>query len=334
MKPQDQLQVLRNVEEIDHFADRLESVGKSPLRATGIDILQINVGKQCNMSCKHCHVEAGPSRTESMSKEVFEKCLAIIKERSEISTIDITGGAPEMNPHLPWFIKEVAPLHRRLIVRTNLIILLDPQYSHFVDLYADNSVEIVASLPDYKKDKTDRQRGTESFENSLAALSLLNKRGYGHPGSNLILNFVHNPVGAFLSGSQSALEFEYKKVFKDQHGILFNNLFCLNNCPIGRYLDFLIKTDNLNDYLSDLANAFNPAAANNVMCRSTLSVGWDGKLYDCDFNQMLELTINHGTPSHIDQFDLEKINNREIIIHNHCYSCTAGSGSSCQGSLD
>ncbi len=334
MKPSEQIKSLGKVDDLDEFAEKLKSSGNFPLRAVGIDILQINVGKQCNMSCKHCHVEAGPNRTEVMSQEILAKCLFIAKNRPEISTIDITGGAPEMNPHLRWFLHEVALLKRRLIVRSNLTILLENEYKDFIDIYARNKVEIVASIPDYKKEKSDRQRGEKSFEKSIAIIKLLNKKGYGKAGTGLILDFVHNPVGAYLAGTQGALEFEYKKRLMKDYGIEFNNLFCLNNCPVGRYLEFLIRTDNLDDYMTELNNAFNPSAAQNVMCRSTLSIGWDGKLYDCDFNQMLELTVNHGTPAHIDEFDIEKLSNREIVINNHCYSCTAGAGSSCQGSLD
>ncbi len=239
-----------------------------------------------------------------------------------------------MNPHLEWFIKETLPLKRRLIVRSNLIILTEEPYSHFIDVYTDNRVELVASLPDYRMSKSDKQRGVDSFNKAIQIIKLLNNKGYGIPGSNLILNLVHNPVGAYLPGSQNALEFEYKRVLESEYGIKFNTLFCLSNCPVGRYLEFLLRTDNFDDYMTLLVQAFNPIAANNVMCRTTLSVGWDGILYDCDFNQMLELPVNHGVPNHIDNFDMEKLRNREIVINNHCYACTAGAGSSCQGSLE
>lgn len=333
MNPAEQIKVLTNANEVTRFSEKLKTSNVYPLRSTMIDILQVNVGKRCNMSCKHCHVEAGPSRTEVMSKHIFEKCLEILKN-SDISTIDITGGAPEMNPHLEWFIKETLPLKRRLIVRSNLIILTEEPYSYFIDVYTDNRVELVASLPDYRMSKSDKQRGVDSFNKAIQIIKALNKKGYGIPGSNLILNLVHNPVGAYLPGSQNALEFEYKRVLEGEYGIKFNTLFCLSNCPVGRYLEFLLRTDNFDDYMSLLVQAFNPVAANNVMCRTTLSVGWDGALYDCDFNQMLELTVNHGVPNHIDNFDMEKLRNREIVINNHCYACTAGAGSSCQGSLE
>lgn len=333
MKPDEQIEILEGYKEGKKFSEKLKTSNSYPLYSTDIEILQINVGKQCNMSCKHCHVEAGPARTEVMPKSIFEKCLEIIKN-SDIPTIDITGGAPEMNPHLDWFITETAKLKRRLIVRSNLIILLDGNYKHFIKVYTDNKIELVASLPDYRMSKSDKQRGVESFNKTIQVIRDLNERGYGIPGSGLFLNLVHNPVGAYLPGSQSALEFEYKRVLESEYGIKFNTLFCLSNCPVGRYLEFLLRTDNFDDYMSLLVQAFNPVAANNVMCRITLSVGWDGTLYDCDFNQMLELTVNHGVPSHIDHFDMERLRNREIVINNHCFACTAGAGSSCQGSIE
>ena len=333
MEPVKQIEVLEGLTDADTFYSKLKTTDLYPLRANGIQILQINVGKRCNMSCKHCHVEAGPERTEVMPEGIFKKCFEII-ENSDIGTIDITGGSPEMNPDLEWFIKSIAKLNRRLIVRSNLIILLDENYSHFKDLYAEQGVEIEASLPDYRIEKSDRQRGKDSFIKAIEVITKLNEKGYGIPGSGLTLNLVHNPVGAYLPGPQNALEYEYKRVLEFEYGIKFNGLFCLSNCPVGRYLEFLLRTDNFEDYMSLLIQAFNPAAANNVMCRTTLSVGWDGTLYDCDFNQMLDLKVNHGVPTHIDDFDMEKLRIREIVINNHCYACTAGAGSSCQGSLD
>ncbi len=333
MEPVKQVQVLEDIHEVTRFSDTLKTSNVFPLCSTNIEILQINVGKRCNMACKHCHVEAGPARTEIMPKVIFEKCLEILRN-SDIHTIDITGGAPEMNPHLEWFIGEVQKLNGRLIVRSNLLILLEEEYRHFIDIYTDNQVEIVASLPDYRMSKSNKQRGVESFNKSIQVIRTLNKKGYGMAASGLLLNLVHNPVGAYLPGLQNALEFEYKRVLENDYGIKFNTLFCLSNCPIGRYLEFLLSTENFEDYMSLLVQAYNPAAANNVMCRTTLSVGWDGTLYDCDFNQMLELPVNHGVPSHIDQFEMEKLRNREIVINNHCYACTAGAGSSCRGSLE
>jgi radical SAM/Cys-rich protein len=268
-----------------------------------------------------------------MDRSVFEKCLHVLSEYP-IGTIDITGGAPEMNPHLPWFISQAAKLGRRLLVRSNLLILLEPEYRHFLDLYARHKVEVVSSLPDYNGPRTDRQRGAKVFERVVAVIRMLNAMGYGGPESGLILDLVHNPVGAYLPGSQEALTLEYKTHLAKEHGVTFNRLFCLTNCPVGRYLEYLVRSENYDDYMTELVNAFNLSALDSVMCRSTLSVGWDGKLYDCDFNQMLALPVNHGAPEHIDIFDFDQLKTRQIVVANHCYACTAGAGSSCQGTLE
>ncbi len=305
----------------------------SPLCADTIDILQINVGKRCNLSCKHCHVEAGPHRSEVMGRQVFEKCLQVLHDHP-IGTIDITGGAPEMNPELPWFIREAAELKRRLMVRSNLVILLEKPYEHLIDLYADNKVEIIASLPDYHEERVNRQRGEGVFKRILEVMRLLNERGYGKPGSGLILDLVYNPVGTYLPGAQQALEHEYKTRLENEYGVVFNTLYCLVNSPVGRYLDYLIRSENFEDYMHTLNTTFNPSAIHCLMCRNTLSVGWDGHLYDCDFNQMLGLTVECPSAKHINKFDFEELKNRKIVIGNHCFSCTAGAGSSCQGALE
>ena len=329
MDPAKQCAYLARVPGDVSFEKRLQK----PLYADNIQILQLNVGRRCNLACKHCHVEAGPHRREMMGRPVFEKTLDILSQFS-IDTIDITGGAPEMNLHLQWFIEAAAKLERRLMVRSNLSILLDPKYRHFIDVYADNRVEVVTSLPDYQSQRTDRQRGRGVFDSIVKAMQILNRKGYGQPGSNLILNLVYNPVGAYLPGSQEALTHEYKQRLADNHGIVFNQLYCLSNCPVGRYLEYLIRSENYEDYMTELINAFNWSALEGVMCRNTLSVAWDGGLYDCDFNQMLALPVNHGAPAHIDIFDFEKLSQRQIVTANHCYACTAGAGSSCQGALD
>ncbi len=330
MEQQKQLQTLRDIGPNPSFADKIEQIGRSPLTSTGVDILQINVGKVCNLRCRHCHVEAGPDRREVMSREVLQACLEIFGA-SAIPTVDITGGAPEMNPHLSWFIEEVGPFERRLIVRTNLLILLDEKYEHLIDVYVNNRVEVVASLPHYRQDRTDKQRGEGAFRGIVEMIKVLNRKGYGQEDSGLILDIVHNPVGAYLPGSQEALEHEYRRRLGQEYGVVFNNLFCITNVPVGRYLEYLLKTGNFEDYMSEMVNAFNPAAVDRVMCKTTVSVGWDGALYDCDFNQMLALPVNHGAPDHIDDFDLDRLRNRQIVIANHCYGCTAGCGSSCQG---
>ena len=329
MEPTKQLDHLSHVPGDISFGEKI----KDPLFAEEINILQLNVGRKCNLMCKHCHVEAGPHRHELMDRPVFEKCLDILTKHP-IETIDITGGAPEMNPHLDWFIGEVAKLDRRLLVRSNLLIMLDEQYRHFLDVYTDNRVEVVTSLPDYQLDRTNRQRGEGVFEGVIEVMQDLNHRGYGQPGSGLILDLVYNPVGAYLPGSQEALAHEYKKRLFNEFGVVFNQLFCLTNCPVGRYLEYLIRSENYDDYMTELINAFNWSAVGSVMCRTTLSVAWDGRLYDCDFNQMLAMPVNHGAPAHIDVFNFDQLKSRQIVIANHCYACTAGAGSSCQGTLE
>lgn len=326
----EQLRILGQFGERPSFAGKIREIQKFPLTAKGIDILQINLGRRCNLSCRHCHVTAGPNRTEIMTRPVLTKCLEVLRS-FPISTIDITGGSPEMNPHLEWFIREAALLKRRLIVRSNLTLLLDAPYRHLMDVFVHNKVEIVTSLPDALAAKSDRQRGAGVFQKIIDSLRELNLRGYGMAESGLCIDIVHNPVGAYLPGSQAALEREYRVRLLAEYGVHFNRLFCITNLPVGRYLDYLIESGNFEDYLFTLRHSFNPAAVENVMCLTTLSVGWDGSLYDCDFNQMLGLTVNHGAPKNIMAFDIEKLKNREIVINNHCYGCVAGCGSSCQG---
>jgi radical SAM/Cys-rich protein len=314
------------------FSKQINDHNWLPLKSRKIEIFQMNVGKLCNMTCSHCHVEAGPDRTENMTKETFETCLELIRN-SDVQTIDLTGGAPEMNPNLLWFIPELFKLNKRVIVRSNLTILMVPKYSIYLDVFKDNNVEVVASLPCYLEDNTDTQRGKNVFKKSIKALQELNKRGYGKIGTKRVLNLVHNPVGTHLPPDQNKLEKDYKAILKTEYDVDFNSLFCITNMPIKRYLEFLIKEEKLDDYMSTLVAAFNPAAIENVMCRNTISIGYDGKLYDCDFNQMLELPLKNAYPKHVNKFDYNLLDNREIIVRNHCYGCTAGAGSSCQGEL-
>ncbi len=330
MEPRDQLSAL-DKSCLQNFIDRLAAEGQYPMQAAGVDVLQMNICRKCNLFCKHCHVEAGPHRTEMMSQAIMAKCLDILRENT-ISTIDITGGAPEINPHLEWFLDNAAPLKRRLIVRSNLTLLLDDTYRHLVDVYVRNKVEIVTSLPHYKEDGTDKQRGKCAFTAIIEVIKKLNDRGYGKENSGLVLNLVHNPTGFYLPGSQSALAHEYKSRLFEDHGVFFNDLFCITNMPVGRYLEHLQKNDNLSDYMAELSAAFNPSAVENVMCKNTISVSYDGQLYDCDFNQMLGLPIEVNP--HVNEFDIETIRRRKIVLANHCYGCTAGSGSSCQGTTE
>ena len=267
-----------------------------------------------------------------MSRDTMERCLEVLK-RDAIATIDITGGSPELHPHLAWFIEACASFKRRVLVRTNGIILLDDRYAQFLDFYARHHVEVVVSLPSVDPRTTDRQRGGGAFLKAAEAIRRLNARGYGRAGSGLVLDLVHNPAGAFLPGSQTALDALYRETLGGRYAITFNHLYCITNMPIGRYLDYLRRTDNYDEYMKTLASAFNPASLSGVMCKSTVSVGWDGRLYDCDFNQMLGLVINHGAPDRIEAFDLDKLAGRQIVVGNHCYGCTAGQGSSCQGQV-
>jgi radical SAM/Cys-rich protein len=316
----------------ESFSSVIRESGICPLRAGGIDNLQINITRQCNLSCRHCHVEAGPDRIERMDRKTLELCL-LAADTHHIGTLDITGGAPELHPDLPWFLELAAQAHRRVIVRSNLVILQDLKYAFFLDLFTRLGIEIVGSLPDYRLDRAERQRGKSTFLQAIASIRELNQRGYGIPGSGLILSLAHNPSGAYLPAAQASLEHEYRARLRQAYGIEFNRLYCLTNCPVGRYLDYLINSDNFDDYMSTLRHAFNPAALLNVMCRTTLSVGWDGRLFDCDFNQMLDLPVNSGAPKYIRDFDFDKLASREIMILDHCFACTAGAGSSCQGEL-
>jgi radical SAM/Cys-rich protein len=314
------------------FEAQLDQAGLSPLRATGISVFQINIGKLCNQTCGHCHVDAGPDRTEIMSRETAEQCIAALT-RTDIPTVDITGGAPELNPQFRWLVQQARGLNRHVMDRCNLSVLLLPSQADLAEFLAHHQVEIIASLPSYRASQTDAQRGDGIFEKSVEALRLLNHLGYGRPDSGLALNLVYNPVGAFLPPKQEAIEAQFRKELLTKHGVKFNRLYTITNMPISRFLEFLIASGNYEQYMTRLVNAFNPAAAAGVMCRSTLSVGWNGTLYDCDFNQMLELPINHGAPSHIRDFDPSQLHHRRIVTRNHCYGCTAGAGSSCGGTV-
>jgi radical SAM/Cys-rich protein len=326
----EQLRQLAETRSCAPFESRLAQVGLFPLRATGITVFQINVGKLCNQTCRHCHVDAGPDRPEQMTRETAELCIRALAQ-TDIPTVDITGGASELNPNFRWLVTEARKLGRHVMDRCNLSVLLLPSQSDLAEFLAQHHVEVIASLPYYRASQTDAQRGEGVFEKSLEGLRLLNHLGYGKPDSGLVLNLVHNPVGAFLPPKQQAIEAQFRKELA-RHGVAFNHLYTITNMPISRFLEFLLDTSNYEGYMERLVNAFNPAAAAGVMCRYTLSVGWDGKLYDCDFNQMLDLSIGDG-PSHISNFNLARLEQRRIVTGNHCYGCTAGSGSSCGGAV-
>ena len=328
-----QLEVLEGLPDGKHFTpfeDKLTGIGLFPLRPTGIDIFQVNLGKMCNQTCKHCHVDAGPDRKEIMTRQTMEECLQALR-RFPAATVDLTGGAPEMNPNFRWFVEQCTGLGAKVIVRCNLtIIVANPKYHDLPEFYRDHQVEVVSSLPFYNADRTDRQRGEGVFAGSVKALRMLNAVGYGQEGSGLTLNLVYNPAGAFLPASQQTLEGQFRKVLAEEFGIRFNNLFAITNMPVSRYLEFLLRSGNYEAYMEKLVNAFNPVAAAGVMCRNTISVGWDGLLYDCDFNQMLELPVQ-ASCRHVSAYNADELNDRPIVLRQHCYGCTAGAGSSCGG---
>lgn len=335
--PQKQLEFLSNgifkSGALPLFKEKIAETGHIPFRPQTLEILQINLGYMCNQICSHCHVDAGPDRKEIMTKKVMLQCLEVIKS-SDVRTLDLTGGAPEMHPHFRWFVKEAAQAGiEDFIVRSNLtIILANKKYHDLPDFFKEYNIHMVSSLPFYRKEKTDRQRGNGVFDKSIKALQMLNDRGYGKPGSGLKLDLVYNPAGAFLPSDQAAMEQDFKKALLKDFNIEFNSLFSITNLPVSRFLEYLIASENYEDYMYALVEAFNPAAVKNVMCTNTISVGWDGWLYDCDFNQMLGLKVASRV-KHISQFQKETLQDRDICISQHCYGCTAGAGSSCQGSV-
>jgi radical SAM/Cys-rich protein len=330
-QPANQLRVLA---EGSHppFQQTLAKSGLWPLRAAGLRVLQVNVGKLCNQTCRHCHVDAGPERREVMTRETMALCLEVLA-RAGIPTLDVTGGAPEMNPHFRWFVGEARRLGCQVIDRCNLTILLAPGFDDLPDFLARQQVEVVASLPCYLPQNTDAQRGAGVFEKSIEALRRLNAVGYGRPESGLVLTLVYNPLGPALPPPQAALEAAYRKELGTRHGVVFSRLFTITNMPISRFLDDLVRTGRYDEYMDKLVAAYNPAAVEGVMCRTTLSVGWDGRLYDCDFNQMLELELAPGLPRHVRDVDPPGLEGRRIVTGAHCYGCTAGSGSGCQGAI-
>jgi radical SAM/Cys-rich protein len=309
---------------------KIKELCQYPIQPEKIEILQLNIIKKCNLQCKHCHVEAGPERIEKMSHEILNQCLRTLT-LFEIDTVDITGGAPELHSDLPWFISEASKITKRVIIRSNLVILNETPYHKYFDFYAKNNIELCASLPDYTGSKADIQRGKNFFNNSIDVIQKLNKMGYGKKDTGLVLNFVYNPVGAYLPGNQAALEYEFKSKLKKEYDIDFNNLFCITNMPIGRFLEYLERTDNIEDYFSALLNSYNKESIFNVMCKNTLNIGWDGRLYNCDFNQMLDMPIAISDKENILELGEMDLRDREILVHNHCFGCTAGEGSSCQG---
>ena len=334
---QRQLELLSNgvfeTGELPKFSAQLASLKQFPLKPKTLEILQINIGYMCNQVCAHCHVDAGADRKEIMTRETMQQCLDVIK-KTGAHTLDLTGGAPEMNPEFRWFVEEATKIGvKDFIVRSNLtIITANKKYYDLPDFFKKHNIHVISSMPHWTKGKTDKQRGDGVFNASIKALKMLNAVGYGMPGSELKLDLVYNPSGAFLPGDQAALESDFKKALLSDFSIQFHELFSITNLPISRFLDYLIASENYEDYMYSLVEAFNPEAVGNVMCTNTLSVSWDGWLYDCDFNQMLELKVD-STVQHISEFDKDALKNRTICISQHCYGCTAGAGSSCQGTV-
>ncbi|WP_100614181.1 arsenosugar biosynthesis radical SAM (seleno)protein ArsS [Confluentibacter citreus] len=332
-----QLEILSNgifkSGDLPTFKDKISETNQFPLKAKKLEILQINVGYMCNQVCEHCHVDAGPDRKEIMTRDTMQHILEIINQTGA-HTLDLTGGAPEMNPNFRWFVEEASKVGiKDFIVRSNLTIITSNKKHHDLpEFFKKHNIHIVSSMPHWTKGKTDKQRGNGVFDASITALKMLNAIGYGMPDSNLRLDLVYNPTGAFLPGNQSSLEKDFKKALNADFNIQFNNLFAITNLPISRFLDYLIASDNYEDYMYALVEAYNPAAVAKVMCTNTLSVSWDGYLYDCDFNQMLSLPIN-SKAKHISEYNEDLLIGRDIVISQHCYGCTAGAGSSCQGSV-
>lgn len=318
-----------------NFAGDLAVSGWPALTPAPLEVFQINLGKLCNMTCRHCHVDSGPDRVEeNMDRETVMHCLRAL-DISGAHTVDLTGGAPELNPNFEYLVEEVVQRGKHVIDRCNLTILLLKRFAHLPEWFAERGVEVVCSLPHYRKLNTDAQRGAGTYEKSLKALRRLNEAGYGQGDPNKVLTLVTNPVGSFLPGNQVTLEQEWKDALVRNHGLYFDRLFALTNMPISRFLEWLIEKGQTEAYLERLVNAFNPATIDGLMCRNTISVSWDGRLFDCDFNQMLDMEVelpNQERP-HVKDFNVDMLAQRTIRTARHCYGCTAGAGSSCGGAL-
>ena len=321
--------------ETGHFREDLAASGWPSFTPDSLEIFQINVGKLCNMTCAHCHVDSGPDRTEeNMDRETMEACLDAI-DVSGAETVDITGGAPELNPHFEYLVEACLDRGLHVIDRSNLTILLTRPYQHLPEWLAERGVEVICSLPHYRKLGTDAQRGEGAYEKSIRALRALNDAGYGRGDPDRRLSLVTNPVGAYLAGSQQSLEREWKEALASNHGVHFDQLLALNNMPMSRFLEWLLEKGMVESYLERLVNAFNPRTIAGLMCRNTLSVSWDGYLYDCDFNQQMEMDMDIGNKrTHVRDFDLETWKRHSIRTHRHCYGCTAGAGSGCGGGIE
>ena len=302
------------------------------LRAGAVETLQVNVGKLCNQACKHCHVDASPRRTEVMTAGVAEQVLDAVR-RLRFAVVDITGGAPELNPSFRRLVSESRRLGSHVMVRHNLTVMFEPGQGDLPEFFRAHEVEVVSSLPYFLGQQTDAQRGPGVFDKSIEALKRLNAVGYGAEGSGLTLNLVYNPVGAFLPPPQASIESDFKRELLARHGVTFDRLYTITNMPIKRFLEYLRRSGNEERYMRRLLDAFNPASVAGLMCRTTLSVDWTGRLYDCDFNQMLGLGVGAALPQTIGEFDPEKFKGRAVETGAHCFGCTAGAGSSCGGAV-
>lgn len=339
--PQQQLNTLANLDLSQtnfagEFTEAIAQTVRASLRPISLEIFQINIGKLCNMTCRHCHVDAGPDRTqENMDRETIDACLAAL-DQTEVHTVDITGGAPELNPHFRYLVEACVRRGKHVIDRCNLTVLLLPRMEDLPQWLADHGVEIVCSLPHYRKLNTDAQRGDGTFEKSIEALRRLNAVGYGQGDPKRRLTLMSNPAGAFLAGNQATMEREWKAGLMKNHGVSFDRLIALNNMPISRFLEWLEQSGNLQGYMERLVNSFNPATVDGLMCRNTLSISWDGRLFDCDFNQMLDLELNppDDVRPHIRTVDFKTLSQRRIVTDRHCFGCTAGAGSSCGGAIE
>ena len=314
------------------FQDKLVEIGRWPLRACGIETLQVNLGKLCNQACRHCHVGAGPTRTEIMNAETAGLIIEVLGHH-DIPHVELTGGAPELNPNFAELVRKARALGRRVTVRSNLTVFEVEGKDYLPEFLRDHEVEVIASLPCYLEQNVDAQRGQGVYARSISALQNLNRLGYGKPGTGLKLSLVYNPLGPSLPPPQAQLEDAYRQQLGDRFGIVFNQLYTITNMPINRFLEALTRDHEHDRYLELLTQNFNPATVDGLMCRTMVNVGWNGTLYDCDFNQMLNMTIGPGTPSHLRDFDASVLSSREIRTGRHCFGCTAGSGSSCTGAL-
>lgn len=297
-----------------------------------VETLQVNLGKLCNQACLHCHVEAGPLRTEIMERRTVDRILSLLERSPRVAQVDLTGGAPEMNPHFRAFVRALRAGGRSVIDRCNLTVLFEPGQEDTAEFLAEQEIQVIASLPCYSEDNVDAQRGRGVFEKSVAALRRLNALGYGRDGTGRVLNLVYNPLGARLPPPQAALQDAYREELGGRHGIVFNELFAMTNMPIKRFARMLERDGEAEGYRRLLLEHFNPAAAAGVMCTRLVSVGWDGALYDCDFNQMLEIPLNARARTVWDVASFEEVD-RGIAFADHCFGCAAGAGSSCAGSL-